>query len=105
MSAGACARASRRLDPGTGMSGARRSANRHHRELRNMRVLFDKSHDAAQAEARTEPVDQVRKLYRVVGLREAGLCWRAAFGDERGEPQHVVAEARIDLVADHSEPV
>ena len=61
--------------------------------------------DAAQAEARAEPVDQMRKLRRMIGLREAGLRRFAPFGDERREAQHVVAEARIDLVADDAEPV
>ena len=60
--------------------------------------------DAAQAEARAEAVDQVREVGLVIGRREAGLLRVAALGDERGEPHHVVAEARIDLVADHVEP-
>ena len=79
--------------------------HRHHGELRNVRVLRHQPRDAAQAEARAEPVDQVREIRLVVGLREAGLLRIAALGDERREPHHVVAEARIDLVADHAEPV
>ena len=79
--------------------------HRHHGELRNMRVLRDEPRDATQAEARAEPVDEMRKLRRMIGLREAGLRRFAPFGDECREAQHVVAEARIDLVADDAEPV
>ena len=70
-----------------------------------MRILRDEPRDAAQAEASAEPVDEMRKLRRMIGRRQAGLCRFAALGDERGEAQHVVAEARIDLVTDHAEPV
>src|SRR3954447_25741744 len=70
-----------------------------------MRVLLKESRNAAQAETRAEPIDQVRKLSCMIGLREPGLRWFAALGDERGKAQHVVAEARIDFVADDAEPV
>src|ERR1043165_5667813 len=87
------------------MSGARGSPYRHHGELRNMRVLLDEARDAAQAKARAEPVDQMRELRRVIGLSEAGLCRFAALGGECRKPQHVVAETRVDLIADDAEPV
>ncbi len=61
--------------------------------------------DAAQAEARAEPVDQMRQLNRVVGCGEPGLRRFVPLGDERRETQHIEAEARIELVADHAEPV
>src|SRR3954452_13983753 len=70
-----------------------------------MRVLRDKARDAAQAEARTEPVNQVRQLFSMIGLCQARLRGLTALGDKSYKPQHVVAEARIDLVADHAEPV
>ena len=47
----------------------------------------------------------MRKLRRMIQLRKAGVRRFASFGDECREAQHVVAEARIDLVADHAEPV
>ena len=70
-----------------------------------MRILADQPRDAAQAEARAEAVDQVREVGLMVGRRESGLLRIAALGDERRKPHHVVAEAGIDLVADHVEPV
>ena len=38
-----------------------------HRILRNMRVLRHEPRHAAQAEARAEPVDQMRQFFGVVG--------------------------------------
>jgi hypothetical protein len=70
-----------------------------------VRVLFDEPRNAAQAEARAEPVDEMCKLHRMIGLGEASLRRRTALGDECGEAQYVVAEAGIDLVTDHAEPV
>src|SRR3954463_9464640 len=70
-----------------------------------MRVLLNEPGDAAQTETRAQPIDQMRKLCRMIGLREAGLRWLVALGDQRRKAQHVVAEAWIDLVADDAEPV
>src|SRR3954470_17866066 len=70
-----------------------------------MRVLLNEPRDAAQPETRAEPVDEMRELCRMIRLGETGLRWFTAFGDKRGEAQHVIAEARIDLVADDAEPV
>ena len=70
-----------------------------------MRVLRHLPHHAAQAEARAEPVDQMRKLGVVIRRREPRLLRIAALGDERAKPHDVEAEARIDLVTDHVKPV
>ena len=76
-----------------------------HRILRNVRVLRDEPRHAAKAEARAEPVDQMRQLLGVVVAGQTGLRRIGAFGDERGEPHHVVAEARIAGVAENGEPL
>ena len=70
-----------------------------------MRVLRHLPHHPAQPEARAEPVDQMRELGLVIRRRQSGLLRIAALGDERAKPHHVEAEARIDFVADHVEPV
>ena len=70
-----------------------------------MRILRHLPHHAAQSEARAKPVDQMGELGLVIGRREPCLLRIAALGDERAEPHHVEAEARIDFVADHIEPV
>ena len=70
-----------------------------------MRVLRHEPRHAAQAEARAEPVDQMRQFLGVIGAGEAGLRRIAALGDQRREPHHVVAEARIAGVAEDGEPL
>ena len=70
-----------------------------------MRVLRHEPRHPAQPEARAEPVDEMRKLFRMVGRGEAGLRRIAAVGRERAEPDHVVAEAGIAFVADRRQPL
>ena len=76
-----------------------------HRVFRNMRVLRHEPRHAAQAKARAEPVDQMRQLLGMVGAGKPGLRRIVALGDQRREPHHVVAEARIAGVAQHGEPL
>src|SRR6476619_5635136 len=47
----------------------------------------------------------MRELRRMIGLGKSGLRRIDPLSDERCQPQHVVAEARIDLVADDAELV
>ena len=70
-----------------------------------MRVLWHQPHHAPQPKASAEPVDEMRKLRRMVGRGEAGLRGIATFGRARAEPHHVVAEAGVAFVADRREPL
>ena len=79
--------------------------HRRHRKFRNMRVLRHEPRDAAEPEARAEPVDQMRQLLGVVAAGKPGLGAVAALGHQRREPDHVVAEARIAGVAQHRKPL
>jgi hypothetical protein len=83
-------------------SGMPRHTN--HRELRNVRVLRHEPRHAIQAKPCAEPVDQMRQFLGVIGSCKPGLRRIAPLGDQRREPHHVVAEARIAGVCQNSEP-
>ena len=59
----------------------------------------------AQAEARAEPIDQMRQFFGVIGRGQSGLHRIATLGDERREPHHVEAEAGIAGIAEDGEPL
>ena len=80
--------------------------HRRHRVFRDVRVLRHEPRYAAKSKARAEPVDQMREFLGVVAdPASPGLHRIAAFGDQRREPHHVVAEARIAGVAEDGEPL
>ena len=58
-------------------------------EFRDVGVLRHEAGDAAQAEARAEPIDEMVELGGMVGCSVIGgkarLQWRATLGDRSGE--------------------
>ena len=81
-----------------------------HGEFRNMCVPRHQPADAAQTEARAKPVDQMRQfpVMRISGAirrGKSGLRRIATFAHQRGQPDDVVAKARIAGVAQRREPV
>ena len=77
---------------------------RRHRKFRDMRVLRHQPSHTAQAEARVETVNEMRKRSRMIGRGKPGLRRVTTLCRKRDESHHVVAKTGIAFVADGVKP-
>jgi hypothetical protein len=76
-----------------------------HRIFRNVRVLRHDPRHAAQAEAGSEPIDQMSELFGVIVAAKPRLHRIGALGGQRRESHRVITEAGIAGVAENGEPL
>src|SRR5215468_8620618 len=87
--------------------GARRRLRRHgcRGEFGNVAVAREEPRNPPASEPRAQPIDQAVELGLILARAEPDLLVRARFGVEHREPRQIEAIARIDLVAERSEPL
>ena len=74
-------------------------------ELGDMAVMGDEARNPPPSEPCAQAIDQAIELGLILVAAETDLLVRAGLGDDDREPRQIEAEARIDLVAQRSEPL